>query len=131
MSFHTPLAKVKGLGSAKSGTSHYVHQRISAVFLIGLVSWALYFFAQVARGGHDILNYFNNFHLVASVLFIGAFLYHGYLGMRVVFEDYIHCKCMLNTSLIVTKAICLVTFVAYVYTVCVIKSHSMFIEFLK
>ena len=35
----TPLSKAKGLGSAKEGTSHFWHQRLTALLLIPLVLW--------------------------------------------------------------------------------------------
>lgn len=33
----TPLGKVRGLGSAKEGTSHFWYQRMTAVALVPLV----------------------------------------------------------------------------------------------
>ncbi|MDO9240178.1 MAG: succinate dehydrogenase, hydrophobic membrane anchor protein, partial [Methylicorpusculum sp.] len=39
MDFRTPLSKVKGLGSAKSGTSHWWLQRVTAVALVPLSYW--------------------------------------------------------------------------------------------
>ena len=35
----SPLSKVKGLGSAKDGTGHFWHQRLTALLLIPLVLW--------------------------------------------------------------------------------------------
>ena len=35
----SPLSKVKGLGSAKEGTTHFWHQRLTALLLIPLVLW--------------------------------------------------------------------------------------------
>ena len=40
--FRTPLSKVKGLGSAKEGTTHFWRQRVTALILIPLVLWAGY-----------------------------------------------------------------------------------------
>ena len=37
MSLRTPLAKVRGLGSAKEGTEHFWRQRLTAVANIVLV----------------------------------------------------------------------------------------------
>ena len=37
MSLRTPLSKVRGLGSAKDGTDHWWHQRVTAVANIPLV----------------------------------------------------------------------------------------------
>ena len=38
MSMRTPLGKVRGLGSAKEGTGHFWHQRLTAVANIPLVA---------------------------------------------------------------------------------------------
>ena len=35
----TPLSKIEGLGSAKSGTLHFWHQRMTAVALVPLSIW--------------------------------------------------------------------------------------------
>ena len=37
MSIRTPLARVRGSGSARSGTSHFWHQRLTAVANVPLV----------------------------------------------------------------------------------------------
>ena len=34
-----PLARAKGLGSAKDGTTHWWHQRLSAIALLLLTPW--------------------------------------------------------------------------------------------
>ena len=36
--FRTPLKSVRGLGSAKTGTEHFVHQRLTAAALVALGS---------------------------------------------------------------------------------------------
>lgn len=43
MAYRTPLAKARGLGSAKSGTRHWWMQRVTAVALIPL-SFGLFCF---------------------------------------------------------------------------------------
>ena len=42
--FRTPLARVRGLGSAKSGTGHFIAQRVSAIALVILMSTILHGF---------------------------------------------------------------------------------------
>ena len=41
--FRTPLKNVRGLGSAKSGTEHFIHQRLTATALVALTIWFLVF----------------------------------------------------------------------------------------
>ena len=42
MSLRTPLARVRGLGSAKDGTMHWWMQRVTAVLLAPLSIWFLF-----------------------------------------------------------------------------------------
>ena len=37
--YRTPLKNVRGLGAAKTGTEHFVHQRLTATALVGPVSY--------------------------------------------------------------------------------------------
>ena len=67
----TPLARARGLGSAKDGVHHWWVQRLTAIALIPLVVW----FAI-------------SLVMVLLILTIGIGLHHGQLGMQVVWEDY-------------------------------------------
>lgn len=90
--FRHPLARARGLGSAKDGTHHFWVQRVSAVAL-GLLSVA--FLALVLRlvgapyeEARAILG-----HPVwagVGVLLVVALYWHLQLGMQVVIEDYVH-----------------------------------------
>lgn len=88
----TPLAKVRGRGSAHEGTGHFWKQRVSAVALIPL---SLFFVGLiVALNG---ASYAETRAALASP-FVGlplgltlfAVLYHMRLGMQVIIEDYVH-----------------------------------------
>lgn len=126
MSIRTPLAKVKHLGSARSGTHHFVHQRVSAVFMILLLSWfiitALNFILVPLKDIPQIIA--SPVNIVASILFIGMFLYHGSLGMRVIIEDYVHCKAIQNLMLMGLYFLSIITFIAGVVAVFII--HFIF-----
>lgn len=88
----TPMGRVRGLGSARSGTGHFWHQRLTAVANIPLM---LAFMAVVAAAmGAD---YARARAIVGSplvgivlLLFIGSISYHMSLGLTVVAEDYVH-----------------------------------------
>ena len=45
----TPLARVKGLGSAKDGTHHFWHQRLTALLLVPLALWIGFCIASLPR----------------------------------------------------------------------------------
>ena len=49
MSLRTPLAKVRGLGSAKEGTDHFWRQRLTAVANIFLVCFLIVLLVTARR----------------------------------------------------------------------------------
>ena len=90
--FQTPLKRARGLGAAKSGAHHWIVQRITAIALIPLVLWIVYFalriafadYAQARALVHDPLN------AVLLLAFVIALFWHAQLGLQVVVEDYVH-----------------------------------------
>jgi succinate dehydrogenase membrane anchor subunit len=88
----TPLARVRGLGSAKSGTGHFWHQRLTAVANVPLtIAFVLIVIALLGRN-HAAAQQILAAPLVAIVvlLFIGSVTYHMRIGMQVIIEDYVH-----------------------------------------
>jgi succinate dehydrogenase / fumarate reductase membrane anchor subunit len=109
----TPLARVRGLGSAKSGTEHFWRQRLTAVANVPLtIAFVLIVFALLG-GNHATAQQTLGTPLVAIVmlLFIGSITYHMRLGMQVIIEDYVHeetaklALIMLNTFFAVAVAL--------------------------
>jgi succinate dehydrogenase / fumarate reductase, membrane anchor subunit len=89
--FITPTKTTRGLGASKSGTSHHIRQRVSALALIVLVPWFLFSIMRAALGGYgDALAWVNSpLNATLLVLTAGAAFYHMRLGMQAVIEDYI------------------------------------------
>jgi succinate dehydrogenase / fumarate reductase, membrane anchor subunit len=88
----TPLARVRGLGSAKTGTAHFWHQRLTAVANVPLtIAFVLIVVALLGRN-HAAAQQILASPLVAIVmlLFIGSITYHMRIGMQVIIEDYVH-----------------------------------------
>lgn len=87
-----PLARARGLGSARSGSSNWRDERISAVLLLLLIPWLVYSILQLAGSGHREAAAFVAEPLNATllILLILCLLYHAMLGLQVVIEDYIH-----------------------------------------
>ncbi|MEK9677411.1 MAG: succinate dehydrogenase, hydrophobic membrane anchor protein [Rhodospirillaceae bacterium] len=92
MSLRSDLGKVRGLGSAKEGTSHWWMQRITAVALVPLSIWFVITasgLVGIDQAGFKVwLNEPGN--MLMLILFIGALFYHMQLGLQVVIEDYVH-----------------------------------------
>ncbi len=94
MSLRTPLGRVLGHGSAKEGVSHWWVQRISSIALVPLTLW--FVFALLGLPSFDYLTVRSwmgaSWTPVFLVLLVGTLCYHSWLGVQVVFEDYIHTK---------------------------------------
>ena len=92
MSIRTPLARVRGLGSARSGTGHFWHQRLTALANVPLTIGFIVILVSLLGSGHAAVIRILASPLVGIVmfLFIGSITYHMKLGMQVIIEDYVH-----------------------------------------
>jgi succinate dehydrogenase / fumarate reductase membrane anchor subunit len=90
--FRTPLKKVRGLGSAKEGTGHWWMQRVTAVALVLLGVWFLVLLADLRSAGYETARaaFAEPLTATLTIAFVGSLYYHGYLGLQVVIEDYVH-----------------------------------------
>lgn len=91
MDTRTPLSRVKGLGSAKSGTSHWWMQRVTAVALIPLSFWLINFLGlSLTAPYQQTLAWLTApVNTVCIIAWIIAVFYHAALGLQVVIEDYV------------------------------------------
>ena len=88
----SPLARARGLGSAKEGVEHWWAERLSAVALVPLTLWFAASVMAVAGGDHAAFVAWLGSPLssVCMVLLLIALFYHMALGLQVVIEDYVH-----------------------------------------
>jgi succinate dehydrogenase / fumarate reductase membrane anchor subunit len=88
----TPLARVRGLGSAKSGTGHFWHQRLTAVANVPLtIAFVLIVASLLGRNHAAVVQILGSpIVVITLLLFILSVTYHMRLGLQVVIEDYIH-----------------------------------------
>lgn len=114
MSLKTPLGKVKGLGSAHSGTGHHIMQRASAVVLAFLLIWFVVSVVNfsLALEIDRVYMLANPFFLILFFMFAIFSLYHGALGMQMVIEDYVHCKFLKYSMIIFVKVFALASVIA-------------------
>ena len=92
MSMTHPIAKARGLGSAKEGVHHWYAQRASAVLMIVLVGWLIYAIFSLSGADHSAAQAFVGHPVNAAfgILLIVTLFYHAVLGLQVVIEDYVH-----------------------------------------
>ena len=106
--FRTPLKGVRGLGSAKTGTEHFVHQRLTAAALVVLGIWFLVFVLGLL--GSDYVTataaIAKPWNAVLMIAFLIASFWHAQLGLQVVIEDYVHAKGLELASQIAIKFAC-------------------------
>ncbi|HEX7965974.1 MAG TPA: succinate dehydrogenase, hydrophobic membrane anchor protein [Gammaproteobacteria bacterium] len=109
MSFRTPLGQARGLGSAKSGTGHWWAQRVTALALIPLSLWFAGSVLQLVHEDYVVVVVWLHTPWVAVLLslFLVTLLYHAYLGVQVVLEDYVHGEGLKIASLLLVKFACI------------------------
>ena len=92
MSYRSPLAIVRGLGSAKDGTHHWWMQRVTAVALIPLAIWFVVSVIALVGKDHAAFMAWVRNPIIATLLvvLIAATFHHAQLGLQVVIEDYVH-----------------------------------------
>ncbi len=88
----TPLARVRGRGTAKSGTEHFWHQRLTAVANIPLTIAAIVILIILLGRNQAAAAQILGSPLVCIImlLFVFSIVTHMRLGMAVIIEDYVH-----------------------------------------
>ena len=101
----TPLGRVEGLGSARAGTLHFWHQRMTAVALVPLSIWFVASaLAYVGAEQGAVAAYFAQpINAVPMFLFILAAVYHMSLGLQIIIEDYFHREGLKIAALILNR----------------------------
>ena len=91
-SLRTPLGRVRYLGSAHHGTRVFWHQRLTAVANVPLTVAVVVIIVGLLGRNHaavvQILG--SSFVAITMLLFIVTSVYHMWIGMQVIIEDYVH-----------------------------------------
>ncbi len=88
----TALARVRGTGTAKSGTTAFWHQRLTAVANIPLTIAAIIILITLLGRNQAAVAQILGSPAVAIImlLFVGSIIIHMRIGMQVIIEDYVH-----------------------------------------
>ena len=88
----TPLGRVRGLGSARSGAQHWWHERLTSVASLILLIWFFVSLLRLPDFSHQTVTEWLAAPLAAvpMLLLIVAVFWHLSSGLRVVVEDYVH-----------------------------------------
>lgn len=106
--FKTPLSRARYLGAAHGGTTHFWHERLTALALLPLtVAFVLVVLkftqASFMEARQMMIEPFN---AAALALFIAISCWHMKLGMQVIIEDYVHSEGRKYTLLIANTFFC-------------------------
>jgi len=107
MSIRTPLARVRGLGTAKDGTHHWWVQRVTSVALVPLVLWFVISLLGVSRADYETVQHWLGHPVNAGLMvaLLVAMFYHASLGMQVIYEDYVQPEGAKFIALLVTQIV--------------------------
>lgn len=120
-SMRTDTKRVRGLGTAHSGTGHFWLQRLSALALIPVSVW---FLASIigtfltTSDMRDAAMWFQNpIHAGLMLIFVLALAIHAKLGIQVIIEDYVHCEAKKIALLIFNSAAMLIFALAGIFAI--------------
>ena len=85
------MKPIAGLGTAHGAVSHWWHQRLTAIALIPLGLWLAIALPRIDLGSQAALVAWIREPMTAIMLSLTAscLVYHSWLGVRVVLEDYV------------------------------------------
>ena len=88
----SPIGRVRGLGSAKSGAHHWWLERLTSVSTLILFIWLLVSLLRLPQLDHGTVTDWLSSPIAAvpMLLLIVSTFWHLKLGMQVIIEDYVH-----------------------------------------
>lgn len=88
----TSIGRVRGLGSARHGTHHWLLQRFTAISNLVLTSWLAISLLLLPHFDYATVHQWVARPLSATALglLIVSTFWHARLGMQIMIEDYVH-----------------------------------------
>lgn len=92
MRFRTTLARVRGLGAAKSGTEQWWQERVTSAASIPLTIFLIWLALRVVGRDHAEVVGILGHPIVAIglILALSTMFWHMKLGMQAIIEDYVN-----------------------------------------
>jgi len=102
----SPLGRVRGMGSAKSGTHHWWMQRVTSIALLPLTLWFVFSMISLAGASYleTLLWIAQPVNAVLMLVLIGLTFHHMAAGLQVVVEDYVRDEFKRIAFVLVIKA---------------------------
>ncbi|WP_316395425.1 succinate dehydrogenase, hydrophobic membrane anchor protein [Bradyrhizobium sp. 33ap4] len=120
----TPLERVRGLGSAHTGTGDFWRQRLTAVamtlLIVPVIVVVITLIGRNHAGAAQILGSIPIAMIL--LLFIVASTWHMKIGMQVVIEDYIHNEKLKIASVMANNFFCVAVALASIYAILKLSS---------
>jgi succinate dehydrogenase / fumarate reductase membrane anchor subunit len=117
---HSDLKRARNLGAAGHGVSHWWYQRFTAILLVPLTIWLVFFGLRIRDASmheiHDLLR--DPLHFTSMIVFVFCSFYHAAIGMQVIIEDYVSCMKTRFAIIIFLKSFTFLTIVATIIAQC-------------
>lgn len=86
-----PLARARNWGSAKSGSEHFIWQRVTAVALALLTPWLVWLLLTLIPADYATVRatLANPVHGALMLAYVVSLFWHLRMGLQVVIEDYV------------------------------------------
>jgi succinate dehydrogenase / fumarate reductase membrane anchor subunit len=110
----SPLGRVRGLGSAKSGVHHWWMQRVTSIALLPLSIWLVFALAGMAGAGHaEAVAWIGRpLNAVLLLAFLAAAFHHTAAGVQVIVEDYANSEWAKMATILAVKGLCVLLWIA-------------------
>ena len=114
-----PLRRARGHGSARSGTTTFWHQRVTAVAGLPLTAAFIVIVIALLGRNHAATVQILGSPLVAIVmlLFIFTIVYHMWIGMQEIIVDYVHGEATRYAALLGNTFFCCATGLASAFAI--------------